>query len=706
MKTYGLLLISVFCTHTVLKSQGFINISGSVGVHHFAQDPRMVGGGLAFFDYDNDGDEDLYLCGGLKQDVLLKNDGNGNFSKVTGITGFEVLNDVFTHGVAIGDIDNDGYRDVFITTDQGFHDYLFLNNGDGSFTDISAKAGFLDIEGWNTSASFGDYDLDGLLDLYVCSYVELEEGSSKFDHKAGIPNNLYQNKGGGTFEKVEVPDQKVRSSLASAFTDANGDGYPDIFVANDFGIIYGPNALYINNLGVSFDDVSVSANVDKRILGMGVGVGDYNKDGDLDYYLSNGLDNLLHRKRASAFVFDEVAKECGVNLEEAVSWGSVFFDFDNDTFLDLAVANGGVFTGEQLQNTYLFHGTSRYIFDDVSQAQNVVDGISGRGIAVSDIDNDGDLDFAVSSVHHQATSGANFLLFRNDNESQNNWLKVKLEGVWSNKDALGVWVTVVIGEERLIREIDGGGGGYLSQSTNLAHFGLGKNEKIDSLIIRWNSDYRQVFTGVIANRTVAIPEDQPANQVNDYSICEFDSMRIGNIWRNMAGNYYDTIQNDEYDLVSVVLNKLKVNPAVYDTTEVTVGPGEEFMGQVINDDTYIVERTQPDNRTCKVGQVYNVRVARVTSVSPVNSQKVQLFPNPVVTGEFTFKYELSRVSDVSFRLIDIKGVTIRYLEFQDRAPGSYEMNINIRDVPPGVYIAVYTLGEIKKSYKIIIGGSE
>jgi hypothetical protein len=505
---------------TVLPGQvRFVEVARRAGIDHACHDTNRVCGGAGFFDFDKDGYPDLYLTGGTKADKLFRNNGDGTFRDVTKRAGLSFMGKLTTVGVVTGDIDNDGDRDVFVTTAEGFRNVLLRNNGDGTFTDISERAGITGTA-WSAGAAFGDYDLDGLLDLYVGNYCTYDAEPYDENLTGGIENQLYRNLGNNRFEEVAVAtgvNNPNGLTLGVRFTDFDGDGDLDLYVANDFGDMFEPNAFFRNEYpNAVFTDISKASGTAAQINGMGIAVGDYDEDGDLDFYVTNIAGNLLYGNTGTG-TFDDAARARGVDDSLSTSWGVAFLDYDNDTHLDLLLANGRVLPRynmadfrhvARLLNKHenrLFKGDGTGSLIEVSDEVGIADTTRGRGLAVADIDNDGDLDFFVAVVAHSPRIRARSLLYRNDGGNTQNWLRVSLEGTKSNKDGVGSLVTVVAGGRRLIREIDGGSS-YVSHSSTVAHYGLGTLTKADSVIVTWPGGGQDVITNVTANQMIHIVE--------------------------------------------------------------------------------------------------------------------------------------------------------------------------------------------------------
>ena len=501
------------------RAQDFREVSRSVGIDHVCYDPNRVCGGAAFFDYDGDGWEDLYVTGGLRPDKLYRNKGDGTFRDATAEAGLAILGEVTTVGVTAGDVDNDGDQDLFVTTAEEHGNYLFRNNGDGTFTDVSEEAGITGDD-WSAAVALGDIDRDGWLDIYVANYA-LYDGLPYDEHlTGGIPNQLYRNNGDGTFSEVAESlglDNSDGLTLGLVFGDLNRDQLVDLYVANDFGQIFLPNGLYLNERGV-FKEVAEASGTDADINGMGVAIGDYDEDGDFDLFVSNIDRNRLYENVSdNPLRFEDVAIARAVADSLATSWGAAFLDYDNDTYLDLMVANGRVLPSYNLADpkralrliqpheNRLYRGSAGGVLTDMSRAAGVGDSTRGRGLAYADYDHDGDLDVFVAIVTKRENTSAHSLLYRNEVGDRKNWLKVELEGSESNRDAVGSTVELVAGERRWLRQLVGGSS-YVSRSTNVVHFGLGERAAADSLIVYWPSGRREAFGSVAANQTVRIVE--------------------------------------------------------------------------------------------------------------------------------------------------------------------------------------------------------
>jgi len=504
---------------------------------------ETTGCGIAFFDYDQDGWLDIFQVSGTKLEGfpngkaptchLYKNRRDGTFTDVTGQAGLARTG--WGQGVCVGDYDNDGWDDLFVT--YWGQNALYHNNGDGTFTDVTAQAGLLQKgprAKWNTGCCFVDYDRDGHLDLFVANYVDFDEsqtptpGSGRYCQWKGIPvmcgprglpsapNFLYHNNGDGTFtdvsEKSGIRDAHGFYAFTALTGDFDNDGWPDIYVACDST----PSILYHNNHDGTFTDIAVHAgcayNDDgQEQAGMGASAGDYNCDGWLDIFKSNFSDDTstLYRNNGDG-TFSDGTFGAGMGLNTRyLGWGCGFVDLDNDGWLDIFLANGHVYPELEkagLDTPFkepktLYRNLRNGRFEDVSKraGPGVELALSSRGVAFGDFDNDGDLDIVINNMNDKPT------LLRNDSENKNRWLKVKTVGTRSNRSGVGTRVRVVAGQHTQIDEVRSGGS-YISQNDLRLHFGLGPASKADLVEVRWPSGQVDVLKDIGSNQVIWIKE--------------------------------------------------------------------------------------------------------------------------------------------------------------------------------------------------------
>ncbi len=533
MNKYVYTLCSFLLLFTLPSSAQFTEVSIESGVAFQHSSAVLIGGGGTFFDYDNDGFLDIYLAGGGNDDGLFHNLRDGSFEDVSDRAGVAVTAPFQTTGVVSGDLDNDGFTDLVVLTWDTQRLLVLHNNGNGTFSEVAEQLGIdsLNSTAFSMGASLGDYNVDGYLDIYVGNYIRDNGGytvDGGFGH-TGYANFFFINNGDGTFQErgdfYGVSDQGC--ALAVAFTDYDNDADVDIYVANDFGEWVLPNVVYSNlypsNL---FTNLSVSNNLDHEIYAMGIAVGDYNEDGNFDYYISNlGRNRLIQNK--GSFQFTDVAIQAGVDntfggidpdtgdSSFATSWGTAFFDYDNDTYVDLFVSNGHIHAIDELNNmkedpNKLYQNNQADgTFTDVSVDMGVANTDVCRGMAIGDYDNDGDIDMLVIGIAdpgREWTWENHAMLYRNDSPSAN-WLKVRLRGIENNLQGIGSRIEVTVDGRTFIREIDGGTS-HASHNSTIAHFGLGDYETIDELKVRWLGGGEDILTNVSINRTITIKEGE------------------------------------------------------------------------------------------------------------------------------------------------------------------------------------------------------
>ena len=509
---------------------------------------ETTGCGVAFYDYDNDGWLDIFLVNGSRLEGfakgqeptshLFKNNRDGTFTDVTVKAG--VGHSGWGQAVCIGDYDNDGYEDLFVS--YFGKNVLYHNNGDGTFTDVSEKAGVAgDGKRWNTGCAFVDYDRDGKLDLFVANYIDLDLATAPLPesgpclYKAvtvacgppglkGGKNILYHNNGDGTFTDVSraagIFSANGTYGLGVLTADFDNDGWPDIYVADDSTA----SALYQNKKNGKFQDIALEAGCalspdGKPQAGMGVSAADYDMDGNLDIVKTNfagDTPSLYHNQGGANFEDATFAAGLGLHTQ-FLGWGCGFFDMDNDGWPDILICNGHVYPEvEQLrteagyaQRKLLYKNLRNGRFEDVSwlAGPGISEPVASRGCAFGDFDNDGDLDVVVNTVNDVPQ------LLRCDSRSANKWIKVRTIGAKSNRSGIGArlkCVTQIAGEPKPHEQIDEvrSGGGYFSQSDLRVHFGLGKADKVTLLEIRWPSGQVDSVKDVRPNQVIFVREGE------------------------------------------------------------------------------------------------------------------------------------------------------------------------------------------------------
>ena len=501
---------------------------------------KMNGSGGAWIDYDLDEDWDLYLvnCQGEENNItntLYENIGDGRFIRMSN-TGSEDVGEGMS--VSVADYDNDGDPDLFVTNYGDFK--LFRNNGDKTFSDVSSIAFPEGIkDSWYGGSTWGDYDLDGDLDLYVAGYVDFSRRPQYTNLRfpmdfGGLPNTIYRNNGDGTFKdltsELNVLSDASRKSMQVLFHDFNEDGFPDIFVANDTDA----NGFYLNKGNGTFKVFSGPSGLSTTDGSMGIEIGDINNDGLSDIVYTNYAAEV----NAIAYLIDNKSSNDG-KLRNAVftqnfdspmihklswpkiSWGPGLFDLDNDGDLDLFFANGHLnsVSGDNRQSNLLFENNGNGLYKDISNSS----GILGTGERIhrsamfADYDDDGKIDMFITVNGQQIEDGkgntvfdpnqGRGILFQNQSKTKNNWIKIRLEGNQSNRDAFGTAVSL-ISNKRKQKQFLISGEGYFSSHAKELYFGLGQSNIIDNIQIKWPNGLIQTFKDILPNQTIHFTEGE------------------------------------------------------------------------------------------------------------------------------------------------------------------------------------------------------
>ncbi len=517
-----------------------------------------MGCGVAFFDYDNDGWVDIFMVNGTRfeglppgpppSNFLFHNNRDGTFTDVTQKAG--LIRSGWGQGCCVGDYDNDGFDDLFVT--YWGQNVLYHNNGDGTFIDVTEKAGLIQPgprPRWNVGCCFLDYDRDGRLDLFVADYVNFDPqsvpqpGANELCMSYGVPvacgpqglgggtNILYHNRGDGTFEDVSeaagvtnprgLPDPISVSSnwipvgsygMGAVAADLDNDGWPDIYVSCDEA----PCLLYHNNHDGTFTEIARAASCALSENGgtqggMGVAVGDYDCDGWLDILKPNfaGETISLYHNNGNGTFYDAVYQAGLASSTQNVGWGAGFVDFDNDGWRDIFITTGHVYpvvSGTRMMVSYasgkiLYRNKQNGKFENVSvkAGPGITQPHTSRGCAFGDFDNDGDMDVLVNNMNEPPS------LLRNDCTTGNNWIKIKCVGTKSNRSAIGTRVRVVTETHSQIEEVLSGAS-YASQNDFRLHFGLGRAKQVDLIEIRWPLGLVESFRKIEPNQLIVIQE--------------------------------------------------------------------------------------------------------------------------------------------------------------------------------------------------------
>ena len=524
---------SSFVFRDVTKKTGiaFKHTDGSSGKRYIVE---SVSAGLAIFDYDRDGDEDIYFLNGaaLKgtkydappKNALYRNEGGWKFTDVTekagvGDTGFGL-------GVVAGDYDNDGDIDLYVNNYGP--NVLYRNNGDGTFTDVTNQAGVANGHKVGASAFFLDMDNDGDLDLFVANYLDFtyqnhlmrtSKGIPKYAGPmdfAPMPNDLFRNNGDGTFTNVSKGSGVAKHKgwgMGGVCADYDNDGDTDVYIANDVAA----NFLFKNDGTGKFEEVGLITGLAYDLQGhehgsMGIDCGDYDNDGRFDFYqtsYSRELATLYKNLGDNMYEDVTMLTSAGTGTLPHVTWGTGFADFDNDGHRDIFIACGHLQDNVELyndtettlaQNVILKNtGEGKFVnvSDDSGAGMKVK--LRSRSAALGDLDNDGDIDVVILNSRSEPT------ILRNDSPSKGHWIQVRLRGAKSNRDGVGARVKVISGDLTLVDEVHSGRG-YQSHYGMRLHFGLGDREKIDRIEVRWIGTRTDVFKNVTVDRLVTLTE--------------------------------------------------------------------------------------------------------------------------------------------------------------------------------------------------------
>ncbi|MFP5204629.1 MAG: CRTAC1 family protein [Acidobacteriota bacterium] len=527
----------------------FENVAQKSGVHFVTENcptpekyqPEAMPAGVALFDYDGDGWLDIYLVNGAEMPSLVKtgpkywnrlfhNNGDGTFSDVTERAG--VAGAGYGMGAAVGDYDNDGRPDLFVANVNG--NQLFHNNGDGTFTDVTAKAGlsggvYNGRKMWSIAAGWFDYNNDGLLDLFVANYCQWDpryepvcmgldgRGYCHPDSFAPLPNSLYRNNGDGTFTDVSKETgiaAVLGKGMGIAFADFDGDGFLDVFVANDNS----PNLLFHNLGGKRFEEIGFQAGVaynDEGIAlaGMGADFRDLNNDGLPDIWhtaIENETFPLFVNQGNGSFRNATQASRLATITRLMSGWSNGAVDLDNDGWKDLVVARSNVLDNiaeiskhfRYAEPNSVFRNLGNGQFDDVSASAGAdfILPAPHRGLAYGDLDNDGKMDLVVTAL------GAPVKVFRNITRTNHHWILLKLAGARSNRMGIGAKIRVTTGDGKTLYNEATTSTGYAASSDPRVHFGLGGSSMIKEIEIRWPSGTRQLLHDVAVDRILEVTE--------------------------------------------------------------------------------------------------------------------------------------------------------------------------------------------------------
>lgn len=527
-------LVTFFFTSLIIlesEAQAFPIPFTEVELDHFSFNKFLMGGGVAFVDIDKDGYDDIYISGGEFVDKVFRNVNGTSFQEIE-IPELSITSEYVTNGIGIADINRDYLPDLVLLTgdlQNRTSNLIFLNDGNFSFTDITSNSGILGDEAWSMGVTFGDFNLDGFIDFYVANYIDTtgisyDENGNFIDYgHIGSENKLYMNINGISFEEGQVANLQSHlkgNTLACTASDYDFDLDMDIYVLNDFGTGTYGNVFLTNQTPTEnelFSENNAPIGANSEIFSMGVAIGDYDRDLDLDYYITNIGANLLLNNQANNSFLD-YAETSGVenefiNQEESTSWGASFLDINNNTWLDLVVSNGYIPLGPSVNNSdfdpnriFINNQNSTFTEHIFELQDDSISFNSSRGLAYSDIDNDGDLDLLFGRVGSLPDHNFKTALIINQLTEKGNWLKVELCGTNSNTDAYGAKVFLKTGDVFLLKEVDGGSS-HASKSSNILHFGLDTHDSVDNITVVWPGGKIQNFGSYSANQKIKLIEN-------------------------------------------------------------------------------------------------------------------------------------------------------------------------------------------------------
>lgn len=533
-------LLSIIICNTMSGQISFQNMASELGIDVICGD-TYLGNGISFFDYDNDGWDDVSVSSASNMPMVFYKNINGNFVQHNlNISG----NMSQTRQINWVDIDNDGDNDLFVTSDNSGN-RLFENTGNMILSEITEECGMLTNALNSFGASWGDYNNDGFLDVFISN------------RDTAIPNILYKNNGDKTFTLVNNEAGLINTgtmSFCSAFFDYNNDGFQDIYVSND-KVIYA-NILYKNNGDGTFTDVSIESGTNIFIDAMSVTIDDYNSDGWMDIYVTNSSPGNVFLKNNGNGTFTDIALPSGT-IFNSIGWGAVFLDADNDKDLDLYVSSeyDGTVPNYLSSAFYVNNNDDTFLLNNSVIPNDYAKSFSN---AIGDIDNDGYSEIVVNNIIHD-----NIFLWKNNSTATNNWLKVKLEGIQSNRNGIGSVIELSVGGQKQYRYTLCGEG-YLAQNSVTEIFGVGNANSIDYIKVKWLSGIEDIIYDVNINQTIDIIEGATLSitePIENNDILIYPNPATNFLYCKSTDN--SIVSGNLYDVQGRLISELDVQTSLY-----------------------------------------------------------------------------------------------------------------------------------------------
>ena len=665
MKKYLLLILWIGCQQSSF-CQPFSNVALSIGIDDEYGSPSFFGGGISFCDFDNDGDDDLTFCTTSGSPIYFYENNNGTFTKIAPLVNASSL---FSKKILWVDYDNDGDKDLFIAAYLGVNK-LYQNMGGQSFVDVTSAVGLLPVSDPTFGATFGDINNDGWLDLYIINRAN-----------AGIhPCYLYLSDGQGGFQNITnssgVDVMGIGSHFDAVFFDYNFDGKLDIHVVTDKDDEKNTMFKNIFQSSVKFTDVSVTTGTALFIDAMNNAVGDFDNDGDFDLYITNRPQSggsFLMQNNFPVDNFTNVAGTNGAQFANRVGWGGSFFDYDNDLDLDLYVSAEEL--GSAKPNAlYENDGTGNF-------TEPFPNGFSGDTIpsfcnTIGDFNNDGKLDIVVS---HAASH--KFHVWQNNSTAPNNFLKIKLEGTTSNKDGYGAIVEMYIGSNKYIRT-KLCGEGYLGQTSDNIHFGMGTATVADSLTIRWLGGNTDTYYNVSANQTVFYMENAVSPlplELTHFSGESMPNQTIQLHWRTQSEINFKGFE------IQRSLSGLN-----FENLAFIEGKGNNLTkSNYTYLDENILEFDRYYYRLKMVDEDGSFQYSNIISFNPISDKTFvinNIFPNPI-NNYFYLDFSSKNNINTTLTLLNTNGMLIRRWN-ENLQKGHHQLEVDVNNLAPGNYFLI------------------